>query len=258
MTPEELLRRIQQAIDEGWLEHLYRASSVGTDELYLELRQAGVEVYSPGELIRVPTGMIDPVAQATVERSRRVGAMTGAGFGMGGWLTILPELGWYLAQLLRLAQRVSLLYGFEVQSAKGRLELWEALSQALELPVELEGVESVEPVGLTLGGSALGGMSLGGLPLGGLPIVFRAAPIRDNLTQQVARRVVRAVAMRMVGRFTRLLPVVSVGVAGFASYRLLGRVGVRLKETYRSRHLLRAMALSDGMVSEEVAWKPVR
>lgn len=255
MTPEELIRTIQQAIDDGWLEHLYRASSVAPDELYLALRQAGVDVYSSGELIRVPTAMIDPVAREVVVRSRKLGAMTGAGFGVGGWVTILPELAWYLSALLRLAQRVALLYGFEVQSAKGRLELWEAISRALEVPVELEGVEGA--TGL-VGTSGTFGLPQLGLPGVGLPIVFRAAPIRDNLAQQLARRVIRSLAMRMVGRFTRLLPVVSVGIASYSSYRMLGKVGDSLQETYRARHLLRAMGSSDIELAEEVPWRPVR
>ncbi len=78
----------------------------------------------------VPTERLDAIATALIRDAERLALAEGAGFGLGGMLTFLPDASLLTVITLRLIQRLSLLYGFEVHGSDQRIEMWKAAAAA--------------------------------------------------------------------------------------------------------------------------------
>ncbi len=229
-----MLRQLQNNLDEGLLSQLYRIASIEQDEILVGLRKRGVEAYSLGEISRAPIQLLDQGADEQIRRVCRSGALSGASFGLTGVLSIAPEIGYVLVALLRLSQRISLTYGYEVETSKGRLDLWTALARGLGIRVSLEGLESDL--------------------YRGLPVLVGKGQFRDPILVKVVQKVLVTVGLRMSTRFARMVPLVGAGVGGIANYAWFSMIGRRLKDDFRTRHQLRHLNLSDPGLSEEIAF----
>src|ERR1051326_6165779 len=62
---------------------------------------------------RVPTERLDAIAKIMIRDAQRLALAEGAGFGLGGIVTLVPDAGFLTVITLRLIQRLCLLYGFE-------------------------------------------------------------------------------------------------------------------------------------------------
>ena len=71
----------------------------------------------------------------------RVAAAEGAGLGMGGLITILPDLSILAGITLRTVQKLSLLYGFEYNTDEETAELWIAAASAAGVDISRELLE---------------------------------------------------------------------------------------------------------------------
>src|SRR6202008_1034102 len=65
----------------------------------------------------------------------------GAGFGLGGLLTVVPDLGILSAITMRTIQKLSLLYGFEFNTDDEMAELWIAAASAAGVDISRELLE---------------------------------------------------------------------------------------------------------------------
>src|SRR5258705_12097056 len=72
----------------------------------------------------VPLKRLDAIAQKLIRDAERLAAAEGAGFGLGGMITLLPDASILTAITLRLIQRLWLLYGFETRGQDERVDLW--------------------------------------------------------------------------------------------------------------------------------------
>src|SRR6202162_5578019 len=61
----------------------------------------------------VPLEQLDEIAKKLIRDAERLALAEGAGFGLGGMMTLVPDAGLLTAITLRLIQRLCLLYGFE-------------------------------------------------------------------------------------------------------------------------------------------------
>lgn len=235
MTPEELLRFLQQTVDEGFVSQLYKAASVREAEVLEALRGADIDVYSLQEIQRIPTDLLDGVANTHLRQARRMGALAGVSYGAFGILTAVPELMHLMIAVVRTAQRLSLTYGQEYESFRGSLQLWEAIAQAFGVdPSSFEGAE---------------------------PELFRNMPVPMWTSNQVrwnpiilgvARQVLITLAFIFLKkRWARAVPLVGVGLSGIGNYTLLRRVGLSLKGEFRQRHQLMSLAGDVSSVSVE-------
>src|SRR5215467_4204372 len=77
-----------------------------------------------------PVEQLDSVAAALIRDAQRLAFLEGAGFGLGGLITLVPDAGLLTIITLRLIQRLTLLYGFEAQGDDERRELWLAAAAA--------------------------------------------------------------------------------------------------------------------------------
>ena len=78
----------------------------------------------------VPLDRLDAIAKQLIRDAERLALAEGAGFGLGGMITFLPDAGILTVITLRLIQRLSLLYGFETHGRDQRMEMWKAAAAA--------------------------------------------------------------------------------------------------------------------------------
>jgi uncharacterized protein (DUF697 family) len=78
----------------------------------------------------VPLERLDAIGRELIRDAERFALAEGAGFGLGGLVTILPDASLLTVITLRLIQRLCLLYGFEERTPDQRLEMWKAAAAA--------------------------------------------------------------------------------------------------------------------------------
>ncbi len=231
---DEWVRQLQANLDEGLLGHFYDTVSVQPGDVFSTLREAGIKVYSVTDVQGVPTEVLDPVVDKLIRRTTWRGTFYGATFGLGGMLSIPPELGYVLVTMIRLAQQVSLCYGQEYDTQRGRIELWSALGRSMGIDLDLEGLESEL--------------------YRKLPVVFGTGPFRDPLMLKLAQKVLVTVGVRLSTRAARFIPLVGAGVGVVTTYTYLANLGKHLKEEYRARHQLLHLKLDEEGFSEEIPY----
>ena len=70
----------------------------------------------------VDVEVLDQIADETIRGSMKIAAAEGAGFGMGGMFTIIPDLGILAAITIRMIQKLSLIYGFSYNTEQEEAE----------------------------------------------------------------------------------------------------------------------------------------
>ncbi len=132
---EQVLRAWGVRVDREGLARVRAAVSVSTDETRLWLDTHGFGWVDerggrfPGE---------DDLArsvEALTARERGAALVIGAAGAFGGWIGVAPELAATLVQTFRLAQRMAVVYGFEVESDRGQLVVTRALAAGWEIDV---------------------------------------------------------------------------------------------------------------------------
>lgn len=229
-----MVRQMQANLDEGMVSQLYRLASVPSEEVLAALRAEDIKVYTPEEVLKVPTELLDPVADKQLKQVQRRGAFYGGTFGMGGLLSVAPELAYMFVTVIRMAQKLSLTYGQEYESSRGRLELWAAIGRSVGIKLDLEGLETDL--------------------YRELPIVVGKGPFRDPILFKVAQKVLVTIGFTMSTRISRLVPFLGAGVGIATTYAYLSKRGRLLKEDFRTKHQLQHLNLSDPGLSEEISY----
>src|SRR5260370_30353907 len=78
----------------------------------------------------VPIEHLHAIAAALIRDAERLALVEGAGFGLGGLITFLPDASFLTIITLRLIQRLALIYGFETRESDQRIEMWKAAAAA--------------------------------------------------------------------------------------------------------------------------------
>jgi hypothetical protein len=149
--------------------------------------------------------VIDPIAAITIRSASRMAALEGAGLGLGGFLTVVPDMGILSAITLRMLQKLSLLYGFQYATEEETVSLWIAAASA---------------AGLDLGRDFLEKQA-----------VERLVP---RIIDRMAVKVGAEVAEKWAGR---IIPVLSAGAAGALNYYFARGWGRRAQKHFLARHL---------------------
>ena len=90
---------------------------------------------------------VRPHADSVIRASSKAAALEGMGLGLGGLITVVPDLGFLSTITLRLLQKLSLLYGFEYTSEEEAVELWIAAASAAGLELGRDILENRESRG---------------------------------------------------------------------------------------------------------------
>jgi hypothetical protein len=108
-----------------------RSIEVDPEDFRKELSgKHGLWVPSFSRMKDVPLERLDAIAKSLIRDAERLALAEGAGFGLGGMITFLPDASILMVITLRLIQRLSLLYGFEAQGHDQRVEMWKAAAAA--------------------------------------------------------------------------------------------------------------------------------
>jgi len=200
-----LRRRIEKALQKA-LTRAYETVKVDPERFLLELRAAhGLPVTSFQGMYSVEPPVLDTVAEKIIHGSMRVAAAEGAGFGLGGFITIIPDFSILAAITLRTIQKLSLVYGFEFNTDEEMAELWIAAATA---------------AGVDLGRDLL----------------------EKNVVNRLIPRIVQRIAAKAGGEFVekwagRLIPVVSSLIGAGLNYYFVRGWGERAHAHFRQKHL---------------------
>jgi hypothetical protein len=188
-------------------------------------RKHGLDVPDFRHMHFVPIARLDAIAKTLIRETERLAVLEGAGFGLGGMITIIPDAGLLTILTLRLIQRLCLLYGFEHNGQNERLELWMAAATAT-------GVDY-------------------GKDLAEKQILERLAP---RIAERLALKLGQETAEKWVGR---LIPLASSVIGGALNYAFVRAWGSRVQRNLRLRHVAgRSVAASHAASSP--AYTPTR
>jgi hypothetical protein len=125
-----LRRRIETSMSKALL-RAYHTVRVDPGRFLMELRSSyGLPVTGFQGMYTVDPAMLDASAERIIRGAMKLAAVEGAGFGLGGFITIVPDFSILAGITLRSIQKLSLLYGFEYNTEEEVTELWIAAASA--------------------------------------------------------------------------------------------------------------------------------
>jgi uncharacterized protein (DUF697 family) len=153
----------------------------------------------------VPLEQLDEIARKLIRDAERLALAEGAGFGLGGMMTLVPDAGLLTAITLRLIQRLCLLYGFESRGPDDRMELWLAAAAAtgVDYGKDLAEKQMFEKLG-------------------------------PRIAERLAAKLGSEVAEKWVGR---LIPLASSAIGGALNFSFVRTWGRRVQRNLRERHI---------------------
>ena len=183
-----------------------RSVEVNPDDFRRQLSDKhGLWVPNFARMHDVPLERLDMIAAQLIRDASRLAAAEGAGFGLGGMITVIPDAGLLTAITLRMIQRLCLLYGFEAKGTDERMELWIAAAAAY-------------------------GMDYG-KDLAEKQMIERLAP---RLAKRLAVKIGQEAAEKWVGR---LIPLASSAIGGALNFTFVRGWGRRVQRNLRARYL---------------------
>jgi len=155
---------------------------------------------------------LDLVAVDVIRSGMKVAAVEGAGFGLGGLLTIVPDLSILAGITIRTIQKLSLIYGFQFATDTEVAELWVAAASAAGVDISRELLEK--------------------------EVVNRFVP-------RVIRRIAVQASGDVVERWAgRLIPVLSSAIGATLNYYFVRTWGRRAMAHFRQKHDARRARLT--------------
>jgi len=200
-----LRRRAEVGLRRGF-ERAYQTVKVDPDKFLLQLRAAyGLPISTFQGMYSVEMNLVDDVAGRIIEGGMKVAAIEGAGLGLGGIVTIVPDLSILAGITLRMIQKLSLIYGFEYNTDDEMAELWIAAASAAGVDISREILEK--------------------------EVVNRFVP-------KVIQRIAAQASTEAVEKWSvRLIPLVSSVIGAGLNYYFVRTWGERARKHFRDRHL---------------------
>src|SRR6266851_1766025 len=200
------LRRRAEGAIRGGLTLAYETVRVDPARFLMQLRIAyGLPVASFRGVYTLEMERLDDVAESVIRSGMKLAAVEGAGFGLGGILTIVPDLGILSAITMRTIQKLSLVYGFEMNTDDEIAELWIAAASAAGVDISRELLEK--------------------------EVVNKFVP---RVIQRIAARASAEVVEKWAGR---VIPLASSAIGAGLNYWFVRAWGERAKAHFRQRHL---------------------
>lgn len=197
--------RAEKALIKG-LTRVYSTVQVDPARFLLQLRAAyQLPVSGYHGVYSLEMRELDTVADDIIRGGMKLAAVEGAGFGLGGLITIVPDLGILSAITMRTIQKLSLVYGFQFNTDAEVAELWIAAASAAGVDISRELLEK--------------------------EVVNRFVP---RVIQRIAARASTEVVEKWAGR---VIPLVSSALGAGLNYWFVRAWGERAKNHFRERHL---------------------
>jgi hypothetical protein len=200
-----LRTRVEKTLING-LTRAYSTVQVDPQKFLIQLRAAyRLPISGYHGVYSLEMREIDVVADELIRSGMKLAAVEGAGFGLGGMITILPDLGILSAITMRTIQKLSLVYGFQFNTDDEIAELWIAAASAAGVDISRELLEK--------------------------EVVNRFVP---RVIQRIAARASTEVVEKWAGR---MIPLVSSALGAGLNYWFVRAWGERAKAHFRERHL---------------------
>jgi hypothetical protein len=153
----------------------------------------------------VPIEQLDAIAKTLIRDAERLALAQGAGFGLGGIITLLPDTSFLTLITLRLIQRLCLLYGFDTSERNERIEMWKAAAAAAGVDFGKDLAEK---------------------------------QILEKLIPRVVQRLATKIGVEAAEKWAaRLIPLASSAVGGAMNFTFVRGWGRRVQRHLRARHL---------------------
>jgi uncharacterized protein (DUF697 family) len=199
-----LRRRVERAVASG-LARAYSTVQVDPQRFLIQLRTAyRLPISGYHGVYSLEIEELDVVADNVIRGAMKIAAAEGAGFGMGGLLTIFPDLGILSAITMRTIQKLSLIYGFQFNTDDEIAELWIAAASAAGVDLGRELIEK--------------------------EVVNKFVP---RVIERIAARASAEVVEKWAGR---MIPLVSSALGAGLNYWFVRAWGERAKAHFRQRH----------------------
>src|SRR6201987_1316155 len=204
--PKSWLRgRVENALAKG-LTRAYSTVRVDPGKFLLQLRLAyRLPISGYHGVYSLEMHELDTVADSIIRSGMKMAAIEGAGLGLGGLITIVPDLGILSAITMRTVQKLSLLYGFEFNTDDEIAELWIAAASAAGVDISREVLEK--------------------------EVVQRFVP---RVIQRIAAKASAEVVEKWAGR---VIPLASSAIGAGLNYWFVRAWGERARAHFRERHL---------------------
>jgi EcsC protein family len=198
--------RVERALVKG-LTRAYSTVQVNPDKFLLQLRTAyRMPISGYHGVFSLDIGEIDVIADEIIRSGMKVAGLEGAGFGLGGLITIVPDLGILSAITMRTIQKLSLVYGFEFNTDAEIAELWIAAASAAGVDVGRELLEK---------------------------------EVVNKFVPKVIQRIAASASGEIVEKWAgRVIPLLSSAIGAALNYWFVRAWGARAKFHFRQRHLL--------------------
>ena len=200
-----LRRRPEKALIKG-LTRAYSTVQVNPQRFLIQLRTAyRMPISGYQGVYSLEMGELDSVADDLIRSGMKLAAVEGAGFGLGGLITIFPDLGILSAITMRTIQKLSLVYGFEFNTEEEMAELWVAAASAAGVDISRELLEK--------------------------EVINRFVP---KVIQRIAVQASGEVVEKWAGR---LIPVASSVIGAGLNYYFVRTWAERARAHFRQKHL---------------------
>lgn len=198
-------KQVEHALTKG-LTRAYHTVQVDPQKFLLQLRLAyRMPISGYHGVFSLDVGEVDNVADSIVRSGMRVAAVEGAGLGLGGLMTIVPDLGILSAITMRTIQKLSLVYGFEFNTDDEIAELWIAAASAAGVDISRDLLEK--------------------------EVLNKFVPrVIERIAAQASKDVVEKWAGRMI-------PLASAAIGAGLNYWFVKAWGERARAHFHERHL---------------------
>lgn len=188
------------------LTHAYDKARVQPKAFLEHLNRAhGMELEGFAEMFSVPVDELDSIAQQTIRGAMKMAGAEGAGLGLGGFATLVPDMGILAAITMRMVQKLSLIYGFEFNTEEEVAELWIAAATAAGVDLGRELLEKT---------------------------------ILRNFAERVAARMAERMGAEAAEKLlARAIPILSSALGAVLNYYFVRAWGRRALAHFRQRHL---------------------
>jgi hypothetical protein len=196
--------RVEKALSKA-LFRAYETVRVDPHRFLMELRSShGLPVTTFHGMYTVEPPVLETVAEKVIRGGMKLAAAEGAGFGLGGFITIVPDFSILAGITLRTVQKLSLIYGFEYNTDEEVTELWIAAASA---------------AGVDLGRDLL----------------------EKNVVNRVIPHIIQRIAAKASTEFVekwsgRMIPVASSLIGATLNYYFVRGWGERARTHFRQKH----------------------
>ena len=185
----------------------YNSIKIDPAKYLVHLRRAyGLPIDSFRGMGAVPLPVVEHIADKAIAASAKVALAEGAGLGVAGIVTVIPDVGLLTTISIRMIQKLSLIYGFEYSTEDEIAELWIAAASA---------------AGVDLGKELL------------------EREVLERFVPRVIERIAVKAGSEMAEKWAaRLVPLASSVLDAALNYYFIRGWGRRAQRHFRERHLM--------------------